>query len=60
MIHSIWVINKAGGLVFSRSYTGTSHTPHLLSPLIHLLQPNSHPSASTSQVAVRVQAAELH
>lgn len=22
-IHSLWVINKAGGLVFSRSYTGT-------------------------------------
>lgn len=24
MIHGVWVINKAGGLVFSRSYTGQS------------------------------------
>jgi hypothetical protein len=26
-VHSIWVINKAGGLVFSRSYSGTSSSP---------------------------------
>lgn len=29
-VHALWVINKAGGLVFSRSYTGMSR-PELLS-----------------------------
>jgi len=34
-VHSIWVINKAGGLVFSRSYSGMSR-PSTTSPRLIL------------------------